>query len=499
MNGWRSGLARASRLLTLALACASTSATAQQAPALLPSAGLLADVDVLQHSYEALHPGLFRYNDAAQMRAHWLALRQSLDHDQSLADAYLAFSVFAATVRCGHTYANFFNQPKAIRAALFERDDRVPFQFRWLGSRMVVTRNLSTDATLVPGTEIVSINAVPVALLLERLMTIARADGSNDAKRRAWLEVQGDERIEAFDVFAPLFFPQIDARQTLVVRAPAGAGTRQVTVAALSAAQRRASGPVEPAADQSPWTFDLTSPGIALLRMPTWALYDSRWDWRSYLQQVFETLDRDRSRALVIDLRNNEGGQDVGDVLLAHLVDRELRLADPPRTVRYRRIPDALAPYLKTWDPSFKDWGDSAVPIDDRTYRLTRFDDDAGGDLIEPALPRFTGRVFVLIGPTNSSATFQFAQRVRQARVATLVGRTTGGNRRGINGGAFFFVQLPNSGIELDLPLIARYAGDSVPDAGIEPDVPVDTTIDDIRFGRDVEMAAVLALLREPR
>ena len=60
-------------------------------------------------------------------------------------------------------------------------------------------------------------------------------------------------------------------------------------------------------------------------------------------------------------------------------------------------------------------------------------------------------------------------------------------------------MQLPNSGIELDLPLIARYAGDSVPDAGIEPDVPVDTTIDDIRFGRDVEMAAVLALLREPR
>ena len=30
-----------------------------------------------------------------------------------VAASYLAFSVFAARIRCGHTYANFFNQATA--------------------------------------------------------------------------------------------------------------------------------------------------------------------------------------------------------------------------------------------------------------------------------------------------------------------------------------------------------------------------------------------------
>ena len=65
--------------------------------------------------------------------------------------------------------------------------------------------------------------------------------------------------------------------------------------------------------------------------------------------------------------------------------------------------------------------------------------------------PRYTGRVWVLVGADNSSATFEFAQVVQRNRLATLVGQPTGGNQRGINGGAFFFVRLPKSGIELDL------------------------------------------------
>jgi len=162
--------------------------------------------------------------------------------------------------------------------------------------------------------------------------------------------------------------------------------------------------------------------------------------------------------------------------------------------VRYRSVPRDLLPYLDTWDASFKDWGDKAKPYNQRFYRLTKYDDDARGTIIAALSPRFTGHVFVLVGPTNSSATFQFAGIVKSQHLGTLIGQRTGGNRRGINGGAFFFVRLPHSGLEMDLPLIGTFPVVAQPDAGIDPDIRVAITIDDIKEGRDPESEKALSL-----
>ena len=487
------------RLIGLALVCAA--AAAQAASPLPPSprlaaADLQADVDVLEQAYTQLHPGLYRYNTPAQMAGHFRDLRRALDHDQPLADAYLAFSLFAATLECGHSYANFYNQPKAIQRALFEQPNRVPFQFRWLDGRMIVTRNFSSDTALVPGTEVTAIDGIPAGTILAKLKTIARADGSNDAKRVAYLEVQGNDTYEAFDIFLPLFFPQVGATLRLDLRTLDGR-TRTATVPALTYAQRLAGRRVADEKSDAPaWTVSYRDDGTAVLDMPTWALYDSQWDWKTWLDALFVQLAARKAPALVIDVRRNEGGQSVGNDIIAHLVDAPLALPQYRRLVRYRKVPDALAPYLDTWDPSFKDWGDQAEPRDDGFYVLHRYDDGPGGDIIAPKAPRYTGKVFVLVGANNSSATFEFAWQVQQNHLATLVGQPTGGNQRGINGGAFFFLRLPKSHIELDLPLIGQFSDVAQPDAGIEPDVAVVPTRDDIAQGRDPEMAAALAVER---
>ena len=101
----------------------------------------------------------------------------------------------------------------------------------------------------------------------------------------------------------------------------------------------------------------------------------------------------------------------------------------------------------------------------------------------------------MLTSATNSSATFGFAQRVQQNRLATLVGGPTGGNRRGINGGAFFFVRLPDSGLEFDLPLIGYFPDRAQPNAGILPDVAVPLTVRAIATGRDEALEKALAVV----
>jgi len=72
------------------------------------------------------------------------------------------------------------------------------------------------------------------------------------------------------------------------------------------------------------------------------------------------------------------------------------------------------------------------------------------------------------------------------------VGRPTGGSRRGINGGGFFFLTLPNSRIEIDIPLIGQFPRTPQPDAGVVPDLLVTPSASDIATGRDVELTAIL-------
>jgi C-terminal processing protease CtpA/Prc len=116
-------------------------------------------------------------------------------------------------------------------------------------------------------------------------------------------------------------------------------------------------------------------------------------------------------------------------------------------------------------------------------------------DVIQPRPRRFGGRVLVLADASNSSATFQFGQTVKDHRLGTIVGQTSGGNRRGINGGAFFFLRLPGCGLEVDLPLIGTFPRTPQPDAGVAPDIAVRPTARAVADGTDLEMRAALAAL----
>jgi hypothetical protein len=167
------------------------------------------------------------------------------------------------------------------------------------------------------------------------------------------------------------------------------------------------------AKDAPLWSLRYLDARTGYLAMPTWVTYATRWDWKEDLRRTFVDLAAKKATALVVDLRGNEGGEDVGNVILGHLLDRPLRTEGLVRWTRYRSVPDDLRASLHTLDKTFFDWGDAATPRGDGFYRLTRFDDEPGGDVLAPIAPRARLELVVLVDGSNSSAPSSSARSCR--------------------------------------------------------------------------------------
>ncbi|MGI4826630.1 MAG: S41 family peptidase [Janthinobacterium lividum] len=430
-----------------------------------------------------------------------MQLSRDFRSDQTLQATFVRLSAFTAQIQCGHTYPSFFNQSKAVTTALFERPDRLPFFYRWVERKMIVTKDFTPDHRLPVGTEVLSIDGIASGEILNRLLPLIRADGANEAKRIDLLQVQGTSPYEAADIFLPMIFPRWSTPFALRIRKTDGKRGEHVIAAPVSFAERKVEGlgaRVDPHSGAPLFTLRYLHSGAALLTMPTWVMYQGNWDWQAWLNESLDDIVARKSPALIVDLRGNEGGDDVGTGILARLKAASDAAEPYARLVRYRKAPAELLPYLQTWDASFKDWGETAVALEQPWptappvpyFRQVDTPSPAATTPPAPQLKPYTGKVYVLTDASNSSATYGFERTIQTEHLGTLVGQPSGGNKRGTNGGAFFFLRLPRSGIEIDLPLIGYFPVTVEPNEGLQPDVFLLQSVIG-NTGTDAELTAV--------
>jgi hypothetical protein len=452
----------------------------------LTSAAIQSDIALLKRVYTSLHPGLYRYSTHTQIDARFAALSQSFSQPASLSQVYLELSKLLASVRCGHSYANFYSQSEAVQNRLFAGKNRLPFKFVWLNREMVVTDPVGF-AGLEKGARMTRINVVATREILATLLPYVRADGHNVGKQMSLLSVNRGEGFQTFDIFYALHFGTSQAFD-VTGKAPSGASFA-LRLPAIDLAARRAMTTPPALEDSAPsWSLNLRDDKIAIMTMPTFGLYNDAWDWRAWLATNFGSLKNAGTTKLIIDLRGNEGGRDdCGPEILSYLTDKPLPPQAGQRRLRYQKIPEDLNPILETWDDSFRDWGDKARLRPDGMYDLL---DEAGrsGGSVMPKAPHFAGKVIVLTDATNSSATLQFCQMLRANRLGKIVGGTTGGNLRGINAEKFMFCRLPSTGLEVDVPLVGFFPDGAPPDSGLVPDVAISQTWRDVASGFDRTM-----------
>lgn len=441
------------------------------------------DLRVLRRAFTDLHPGLLRYASPADIDASFTAAQAEVADGASRAQMYLLATRLAALVRCGHTWTNPSNQAPAVRQMLDAAT--LPFAFRFVEGRLLVVA--SAVAAVPAGSEVLTLESRTPAELTDLLMPYLRADGSSDGKRRAQLDDNANGG--ALQRLLPLLMPAPADGWRLQL-----ADGRAVRVQPMTASTReralRAAG-WQPAS--TAWRLAYEG-DVAVLTLPTFAFWGGGFDGVAFLARSFEELQARGIRRLVVDLRDNEGGDDgLGRALLSHLLSQPYTQPVSQRVSAYERVPYILARYLDTWDFDFFDRTGQVQREEGRGWRLP----DSPARVITPVARPFRGQVVALVGPQNSSAGYLLARDLKATGAALLMGEATGGNLRGLNGGQIAWLTLPASGVAVDIPLVANFAPGEPPDTGVQPDVVVAPRWADVAAGRDTALQAALRRLRD--
>ena len=237
------------------------------------------------------------------------------------------------------------------------------------------------------------------------------------------------------------------------------------------------------------FTYRTIAPGIGY--MDFFSILDgldTEARFKDAVEALFARVASDRPRVLIVDIRQNGGGDDtVASLFLRHITERPFRLL---ASTQVKRSAEARSYFKSIIRIPFRWMGLLYLSSETRKYFTGQVGSLAPPDLrpvrsYTRAEPFFEGPVCVLTGPFTFSAAAEFADAVKTYQLATIVGDETGGRPNDF-GNQLPFV-LPNSGLMLNIASVigVRASGDAADADPVTPDIVVRPAAADIRAGYD--------------
>ncbi|MEM8816595.1 MAG: S41 family peptidase [Pseudomonadota bacterium] len=477
-------------LTALSLACAgSAGADTTNWDEIVPVTSLRADFAALYAGLRSAHANLYVHRDKARYDALYDTMRLELEEPLSLFEAHVRFQKFVAFGNVAHARIDF---PYEVYQAFEDQGGRsFPIYLRIAKGRAYVGEDYSGNADVQPGDRIVALNDLPIKDWLRRTAAHISADTDYIAHsllefsfpRHLWLELGEVAEFE------------------LELKTREGA-RKSVTIAARSAAERRQHADEQAAAsapDRSLRAFELLDDNIAYLRPgPFYNAEDPNaiWDntaFLAFIDSAFETFLDARADTLIIDLRENPGGDNsFSDPMLAWIADEPFRFYSE---FLIRSSDEAAASNQARLD------GNPAAAESVSRLMAERYAEVPRGEsfafeipFAEPRKgPRFDGEVYVLINRHSYSNTVNVAAIVQDYGLGTVVGEKT--SDMATTYGAMETFTLPHTGFTVGFPKahIIRPSGERRAD-GVSPDWPIESPL--VPTGEDPMLDSLVQRLR---
>lgn len=251
----------------------------------------------------------------------------------------------------------------------------------------------------------------------------------------------------------------------------------------------------------SPGTLDIKA-NTATLTINTFSdsdYEDTGVNFREFIKQSFETIQKAGITNLIIDMRENGGGTEGNeDFLFSFLTDK------PYNKYKYVQASALHYSFYQYTDYSKEeDYKELEADLNKEHYKAEdgRILRRPGIEAPEPIQKSpFKGKVYVLTSGWTYSGGAEFSSLMREHTKAVFVGEEVGGGFYGNTSGYGFTLTLPNTKTTVEIPIL-KFVLDvkkEIPKGrGVIPDYEVQPTIEQFLKGEDVQMKFVQELIRE--
>jgi hypothetical protein len=449
------------------------SATAQEAPR-YSGEQLTSDLEGLREDLEKNHGGLYRYRDPSQLGRHFQQALDEVQEGMTRLEFFASLTRYVAAVQCGHTRARL---PEQWREEVLWPDAYFPLVVRFVERRMFVLEDRSASPSIAGGTEVLAIDDRTVDQLLAQILPHLSADG--------WIESSKIRSLEdQFAYYLKWFVPQPAADFKVEIRTSAQAPTQSVELVGVPTTQLQ--GTRERARRPTGLSLEVDSANsLATLAISSFDPDLESADglkFADFLQHAFQRLCDSEIDHLILDLRDNGGGDDLlGALLVSYLTEEEFG-------------------YFERIEVTERYVGQGQISRDDAGRRLVTT--HPGTQLQYPSDPVFFGNLYVLINGRSFSTCADVATVLHHHGLATFVGEETGGGYDGNTSGFSRTHVLSNTRIGVSVPrwmYTTANQGHAFPGRGVPPDHRLEWAIDDRLQGRDTQMEFTRRLVLEGR
>jgi C-terminal processing protease CtpA/Prc len=251
---------------------------------------------------------------------------------------------------------------------------------------------------------------------------------------------------------------------------------------------------------KAPLEFKYLENDIAYLRTSSflkWHRNDFKQDFYNLYDSIFEQLNQKNTGNLILDLRNNEGGDGIGEKLITYL------LTKPYKHYNYTEEKFIGYPPISEHLENGKDllFIDSLVfKTSSGMYRLKEKYYNNLYKIQQPHKNHYKGKIFVLVNGASGSMASVVATFLKANKRAVFIGEETGGTMEGNTSDAYVKLRLPNTKIRVEIPLTKKVNNvEFTKGRGVSPDYLIPLNIENIMKGVDAELNFALELIESKK
>ena len=478
-------------LLIFLQACGTLRKTAYSPLNKIPSKILQEEVSLLQKILEANHPSLYWYTPKDSMDLYFKQARESIADSLNEIQFKNHLARLIAKIHCGHTTVSFSKNYRKV-AAKFQYP-AFPLSIKTWGDSMVVLGgSYPQKAVSKRGTIITAINGKTNKEILDGIFPYISIDGfANNFRSQLVSNQFGAWYKTIFGLDSQYLVHYIDSTGTAAVDTllnfypglkPVSTPLSNDSLVRTFVKPNRKEIRTINKFNQRSLQID-TSINTAYLRITSF----SAPGLRKFFKKSFKTIQEKQIPHLVIDLRENGGGQIVNSIRLTkYLTKRPFKVADSVVAIS-RKF--EYGTYIKQswlyWFPmnfSAHKMGDGNIHY--RRYETKYFEPNKR--------KRFEGTIYIVQGGLSFSAATMFSGNLKGQSNVTIVGEESGGGYYGNSAVHLPTIVLPHSGLQISLPMYRIVLPGNRPKGrGVLPDISIVPNSAAIRKGQDLKLIQI--------